>query len=120
MATCSYIGIENEDGTVDYTYCHFDGYPEGVGQDVFFLTRDETREIVRQGLMSNVGYPYKEGDSSERVESRDAFFSKENLRRMNAEYAYLHCVDGEWLCFSNTFDSPRLLSHLIKSIGVKV
>ena len=120
MATRSYIGIENEDGTVDYTYCHFDGYPEGVGRDVFFNTRDETREIVRQGPMSSVGYPYREGESSERVKNRDAFFAIENLRRMNAEYAYLHCVNGEWMCFSYTFDSPRLLSHLIKSIGTKI
>ena len=32
MATRSYIGVRNTDSSVDYIYCHFDGYPEHNGQ----------------------------------------------------------------------------------------
>ena len=32
MATRSNIGILNSDGTVDYIYCHFDGYVEHNGK----------------------------------------------------------------------------------------
>ena len=31
MSTRSLIGRENADGTVSGIYCHFDGYPDGVG-----------------------------------------------------------------------------------------
>jgi hypothetical protein len=31
MSTRSYIGRLNENGSVDYVYCHHDGYPSGVG-----------------------------------------------------------------------------------------
>lgn len=32
MATRSTIAKENADGTITSVYCHFDGYPAGVGQ----------------------------------------------------------------------------------------
>jgi hypothetical protein len=32
MATRSYIGVRNTDASVDYIYCHFDGYPEHNGK----------------------------------------------------------------------------------------
>lgn len=32
MATRSLIGKLNPDNTVTYIYCHFDGYPSGVGK----------------------------------------------------------------------------------------
>ena len=28
MATRSLIGLENQDGSINYVYCHYDGYPE--------------------------------------------------------------------------------------------
>ena len=31
MATRSRIGLMLEDGTIKHSYCHFDGYPNGVG-----------------------------------------------------------------------------------------
>jgi hypothetical protein len=32
MGTPSMIGVVNEDGSVTATYCHYDGYLEGVGR----------------------------------------------------------------------------------------
>jgi len=31
MATRSYIGVQKPDGSIEAVYCHFDGYPQGVG-----------------------------------------------------------------------------------------
>ena len=31
MATRSNIGMKQADGTIKAIYCHWDGYPEGVG-----------------------------------------------------------------------------------------
>lgn len=39
MATRAYFGIENKDGTIDYVYNHWDGYPEGLGRDLCALSR---------------------------------------------------------------------------------
>lgn len=32
MSTRCRIGVESEDGTIESIYCHFDGYPRGVGR----------------------------------------------------------------------------------------
>lgn len=32
MSTRSYIGVQHSDGTVTAIYCHYDGYPSGVGK----------------------------------------------------------------------------------------
>ena len=37
MATHSLIGLENTDGTIDYIYCHFDGYASGVGKKLSIM-----------------------------------------------------------------------------------
>lgn len=31
MSTRSHIGVRNADDTISFIYCHFDGYPSGVG-----------------------------------------------------------------------------------------
>jgi len=31
MATRSYIGVQMPNGSIEAVYCHFDGYPRGVG-----------------------------------------------------------------------------------------
>lgn len=49
MATRSNIGILNEDGTVDYIYCHFDGYPEHNGK---ILNEHYSEEASVWGLIA--------------------------------------------------------------------
>jgi hypothetical protein len=45
MSTHSYIGRLLEDGRVEYIYCHFDGYLEGVGD--ILLNCHNTEEAVK-------------------------------------------------------------------------
>lgn len=54
MATRSNIGILNEDGTVTAIYCHWDGYPEGVGLTLVnhYQDEDRVRELLSLGSIS--------------------------------------------------------------------
>ena len=54
MATRCRIGLMLEDGTVKHSYCHYDGYPEGVGETLVqhYNTGDKVKELVSFGDMS--------------------------------------------------------------------
>lgn len=44
MSTHSSIAVLHKDGSVSEVYCHFDGYPEGVGK--FLKTHYNTQELA--------------------------------------------------------------------------
>lgn len=51
MSTRSTIAVENTDGTFLAVYCHFDGYPTGVGAQLKsrFDTEAKVRELIAGG-----------------------------------------------------------------------
>jgi hypothetical protein len=55
MATRSYIGFLDGD-TVHYVYCHFDGYPEGVGQILqnHYTDIDKIKQLISRGDLSSL------------------------------------------------------------------
>ncbi len=57
MATRSNIGILNQDGTVNYIYCHFDGYPEHNGSilNKHYTTEGKVRMLLELGDISILG-----------------------------------------------------------------
>ena len=57
MATRSNIGILNEDGTVNYIYCHFDGYIEHNGRilNKHYTTEGKVRMLIELGDISILG-----------------------------------------------------------------
>jgi hypothetical protein len=57
MATRSNIGILNPDGTVNYIYCHFDGYLEHNGNilNEHYTTEDKVRKLIGLGDLSILG-----------------------------------------------------------------
>ena len=57
MGTRSRIGILNPDNTVTSTYCHWDGYPSGVGSDLLKQYKDEAkiRALLSLGHISQLG-----------------------------------------------------------------
>lgn len=57
MATRSYIGIRNLNDTVDYIYCHFDGYPSHNGRILTenYTTLDKVKELLALGDLSVLG-----------------------------------------------------------------
>ena len=58
MATRSYIGIHNSDtDTVDYIYCHFDGYLDHVGRILvnYYTDPARVRQLIALGSISSIG-----------------------------------------------------------------
>ena len=56
MATRSHIGILNQNGTVDYIYCHFDGYLEHNGKilNEHYNTEGRVRALIELGDLSSL------------------------------------------------------------------
>ena len=54
MATRSRIGLMLEDGTIKHSYCHFDGYPNGVGHTLVehYSDIEKVKELLSFGDMS--------------------------------------------------------------------
>jgi hypothetical protein len=57
MGTRSLIGIENTDGTVNYVYCHWDGYPSHNGRILLEHYRSSAlvRSLLALGDISSLG-----------------------------------------------------------------
>ena len=54
MATRCRIGLMLEDGKIKHSYCHFDGYPDGVGSILVqhYNTGEKVEELLSYGDMS--------------------------------------------------------------------
>lgn len=57
MSTRSFIGILNKDNTIEYIYCHSDGYLDYVGRMLLMHYSNESklRELLSNGDMSSIG-----------------------------------------------------------------
>lgn len=58
MATRSYIGIYNSDtDTVEYIYCHFDGFLDHVGRILvnYYTDPERARQLIALGSISSIG-----------------------------------------------------------------
>jgi hypothetical protein len=68
MATRSNIGILNSDGTVDYIYCHFDGYVEHNGKilNEHYQTESKIHRLMELGDLSVLGPEIGEQQDFER------------------------------------------------------
>lgn len=74
MATRSNIGILNQDGSVEYVYCHWDGYPSHNGRILKDHYTDEAkvRKLIANGAISTLGEEIGEQhDFDERFEDDD-------------------------------------------------
>ena len=48
------IALQKEDGTLEAVYCHYDGYPEGVGKTLkeHYQDPDKVERLIEGGGMS--------------------------------------------------------------------
>ncbi len=80
MSTRSRIGIDKGDGVIRSIYCHFDGYPEGVGA----VLRDHYRlvtkadKLIRLGDISTLG---PEPVSCKEFWENEDFFGSEDITK---------------------------------------
>lgn len=110
MGTAAMIGIYNEnDGTVTASYCHYDGYVEGVGRTLVenYDSQYDAEIVACGGYMSALYEDYLV-TRQEAVHSEEAMIYKsvESYFSRGSEYAgadYLYLWDGKAWFFTPTF-----------------
>lgn len=105
MSTHSLIGYELEDGTIEFVYCHCDGYPEHQLPILtkHYNTREKAIELVSKGRMfallddiNNIDFYTQRGEELQIYKSdsvRHFFFYNIDLWQ---EYSYYIDLNGEW------------------------
>lgn len=126
MATRSYIGERNLDGTVDYIYCHFDGYPEHNGQILaeHYTNPNRVNELLKLGDLSVLGkFIGEKQDFDKRVVGNCLAYGRDRgevnvgakndffdalIKDQSVDYVYV--FDGDyWECF-NTSDPETTIN----------
>ena len=127
MATRSYIGTRNMNGSVDYIYCHFDGYPEHNGKILIehYSSPNKVNKLMELGDLSVLGemigekqdfnnrvpgycLAYGRDRGEENVSVKNGDFS-ELIKDQNVDYVYV--FDGDyWECFDT--NKPEKLIKL--------
>jgi hypothetical protein len=96
MATRSTIAKENADGTITSVYCHWDGYPEGVGQTLADHYTDPAKidQLLALGDLSVLDAEI--GDSNDfdnRIDGICLFYGRD---RGEEEPPMTHATIEEW------------------------
>lgn len=110
MSTNSLIGREIGNNKVEYIYCHWDGYLEGVGEILrthYLYNQDKINELFKNGNLSSLG---REIDDCEFYKNRgdenweSQIISKEGY--MNGtkplymcQYRYLFTWNDRLVCY---------------------
>jgi hypothetical protein len=109
MATRSRIAIENQDGTVDSIYCHFDGYVDGVGKTLFnHYDQEKLEKLLELGDISSLGTSIEDTVAYCRDRGEDLHFTTfkdiedlgENGFNSGEEYVYCLPKSGIWKVYT--------------------
>ena len=107
MATRSYIGRLTEDKQVFFVYCHFDGYPSGVGttlrenydrpEDVFNLLSFGDISVLAPTVEQSFFYgrDRKEPGTEQQQITYDEFMSE----KIDYRYLFDEYIE-EWSCYN--------------------
>jgi hypothetical protein len=109
MATRSTIGIKSEDGTVKAIYCHWDGYPAGVGLGLIenYNSKEQAQALINLGGFSSLmetleetrGGVYMDAHYKPQEPARTFTGEKDWFENFNQgeEYFYLYTEGTGWL-----------------------
>jgi len=123
MATRSYIGIQNEDGSVRSIYCHWDGYPSHNGKILqeHYSDKEKLNELIDLGDISSLGsrirpnsdephsydspsedvvVAYHRDRGEEYIRPREDDSIETFVEKGYEEYGYVFTKDGNWLVFN--------------------
>ena len=111
MGTHAMIGVYNkEDGTVTASYCHYDGYVEGVGRTLVesYNTQYDADVVAKGGYISSLHDDYLETRiQSVHNDPAIQYDSVSNFLSEGADYAcadYLYLFDGQAWFFAPTYE----------------
>ena len=121
MSTRSRISIENQDGTVNSIYCHFDGYVDGVGKTLFnSYDQEELKELINLGDISSLGtstentvaYHRDRGEDLSIATYKDIDDLFRNGFANGVEYIYCLSKEGVWFVQHDDFYEHNSLGVL--------
>ena len=119
MSTHAQIGIENDDGTIESIYCHFDGYQEGVGNTLaqHYSDEDKIRSLMALGDISYLapelgqehdfdnpidGWTVAYGrDRGEDDTGSSISTSIQDYTSLGEDFQYLFTKDKKWILVAN-------------------
>ena len=128
MSTRSTIAIENQDGSIEKIYCHFDGYIRhmGVMLNTYFNAPDNVRLLIANGDLSGIdkgGKPrhYKDINGHENEEPMFSPYANHaeyvaSIDHVFHEFNYLFRFNGKWEVIkgaSNGLTKPMSLSRCV-------
>lgn len=136
MSTRSTIAIQLDDQSVKHIYCHWDGYPSGVGDILLrsYNTRERVLELMELGDLSVLADEmHPTGDHSFSVPQdgvciaygrdrsdpqTEALVSslrdfEDNSVSCGQEYVYLMDLEGNWF-FTDVYDIKDIYGKLPK------
>ena len=103
MSTRSFIGLKNEDGSVDRVYCHHDSYRNLQILRENYNTLEKVKELLSYGNMSGLEktiadcefYSRDCGEELEEVKANHFKNVKDFLIKSTEDYTFLF-EDGKW------------------------
>lgn len=121
MATRSNIGIEYEDGTVEFVYCHWDGYLSNNGEILFnyYTTREKVVNLLKHGDISSLdkspaSCTFYHRDKGEELEELLPRMVKDKEKAFQQSYAYIfNVVEDAWYCAFYDSDGWVLLADAL-------
>ncbi len=114
MSTRSAIGMRRADGKIEAIYCHFDGYPDGVGRILARSYRDPQcvkallalRELSSLGDDISTCCAYTDSTATSAVFDNEYLYADGCCQRWGVEYVYLY-DSGNWFyasCSDGNFE----------------
>lgn len=104
MSTRSFIGYQNENGFIDYVYCHFDGYPSNILPLLEnYNSLQSIKELVEMGDISTLGeslantifYARNKGEPLNVTRNIPYYFVLTKAKKNFIDYVYVF-IDNEW------------------------
>ena len=124
MATRSLIGMNLNNGLTKIIYCHWDGYPAGVGQTLVnnYTSPAAITALMELGDLSALGetpddclaYHRDRKEPWGMVEPRDVNTSEITSvgKEYGVDYVYMYNENYEWECFKYDGTPVEILSEI--------
>ena len=119
MGTRSYIAYEMKNGMYTGCYCHWDGYPQGVGLTLLKNYNDENiRDLVDLQGFSSLGETVAETKSTayheikEICETRGELYSR-STEHYGCEYIYVLLKNGDWVFWDVDEEMEKNLKEVL-------
>ena len=104
MGTHCYIGIEEQDRSVEYIYIHFDGYFSNIVPTIReYVNREDVKKMIARGDDGLVSLRELQKNEPHTVENCPCRISSKYAlldARPRVSYVYVFTRENEWECAS--------------------